>query len=167
MTTHHLAQLNVGRLRATTDSPVVAEFMAALDPINALAEASPGFVWRFQTDEGNATAVKAFDDDLLILNMSVWESMGALADYVYRSDHTSFLRRRREWFDKTDLPVVTMWWVPAGHVPTVAEALARMEHLKANGPSPFAFSFRQPYAPPDADGAARAQPADDRDACPA
>lgn len=167
MSTHHLAQLNVGRLRAAADSPVVAEFMAALDPINALAEASPGFVWRFQTDEGNATAVKAFDDDLLILNMSVWESVEALADYVYRSDHTSFLRRRREWFEKTDIPPVTMWWVPAGHVPTVAEALARMEHLQANGPSPFAFSFRQPYAAPDADGAAQAQPADDRDACPA
>ena len=167
MTTHHLAQLNVGRLRAPADSPVVAEFMAALDPINALAEASPGFVWRFQTDEGNATAVKAFDDDLLILNMSVWESVEALADYVYRSDHTPFLRRRREWFDKTDLPVVTMWWVPAGHIPTVAEALTRMEHLQANGPGPFAFSFRQPYAPPDDDGTAPARPADDRDACPA
>lgn len=166
MTAFHLAQLNVGRLVAPTDSPVVAEFMEALDRINALAEASPGFVWRFQTDAGNATDVKAFDDDQLLLNISVWESVEALADYVYRSDHTSFLRRRREWFEKTDLPVVTMWWVPAGHVPTVDEAVERMRHLQAHGPSAHAFTFRQPFAP-DASGDLAPATADDRDACPA
>lgn len=166
MTAFHLAQLNVGRLVAPTDSPVVAEFMEALDRINALAEASPGFVWRFQTDAGNATDVKAFDDDQLLLNISVWESVEALADYVYRSDHTSFLRRRREWFEKTDLPVVTMWWVPAGHVPTVDEAVERMRHLQAHGPSAHAFTFRQPFAP-DASGDLAPAAADDRDACPA
>lgn len=166
MTAFHLAQLNVGRLVAPTDSPVVAEFMDALDRINALAEASPGFVWRFQTDAGNATDVKAFDDDQLLLNISVWESIDALADYVYRSDHTSFLRRRREWFEKTDLPVVTLWWVPAGHVPTVDEAVERMRHLQAHGPTAQAFTFRQPFAP-DAAGELAPTTADDRDACPA
>ena len=97
----HLAQLNVGRLRAPIDDPIIAEFKDALDRINALADRSPGFVWRLQTEEGNATALHPIDDDELVaINMSVWESIEALADYVYRSDHTAFLRRRREWFER-------------------------------------------------------------------
>src|SRR4249919_3880867 len=106
-----LAQVNVGRLRAPMDSPRIAAFAAALDPINALAEESPGFVWRFQTEDGNATAVRPFDDDLILINMSVWESVEALADYVYRSDHTSYLRRRREWFERSHDASLVLWWV--------------------------------------------------------
>jgi hypothetical protein len=150
----HLAQINVGRLRAAVDSPVVAEFMAALDPINALADASPGFVWRFQTEDGNATAVRPFDDDEILINLSVWESLEALEAFVYRSEHTPYLRRRREWFNRMEEAMLALWWVPAGHIPSIEEAVARLEHLRAHGPTEQAFTFRQrvPAAPTVDDG---------------
>jgi Domain of unknown function (DUF3291) len=140
-----LAQLNVGRLVAPTDSPLVAEFMDALDSINALADSSPGFVWRFQTDEGNAIAERPFDDDRILVNFSTWETIDALADYVYRTAHTEYLRRRREWFERFEGAMVVLWWVPAGHRPTVTEAVERLAHLEANGPSPHAFTFRHRF----------------------
>src|SRR4249919_359560 len=118
-----LAQVNVGRLRAPMDSPRIAAFAAALDPINALAEASPGFVWRFQTEDGNATAVRPYDDDLVLINLSVWTSVEALTDFVFRSHHTSYLRRRSEWFDRLTDAYVALWWVPAGHEPSVEEGV--------------------------------------------
>lgn len=145
--THHLAQLNIGRLRAPADDPLVAEFMAALDPINALAERSRGFVWRFQTDEGNATAERPFDDDGILVNFSTWESIEALADYVYRSDHTGYMRRRREWFERFEGVYQVLWWVPAGHRPTTTEAIERLDHLREHGPTDHAFTFRQRCAP--------------------
>jgi hypothetical protein len=158
-----LAQLNIGRLRAPTDDPLVAEFMGALDVINALAEASPGFVWRFQTEDGNATAVRPFEDDLLLINMSVWESVQALGDYVYRSGHTAYMRRRREWFERASDAYLVLWWVPAGHRPSVGEAIERLHHLRAHGPTAHAFTFRQTFAP---GGVAEAD-ADERNRCPA
>jgi uncharacterized protein DUF3291 len=161
--TWHLAQLNIGRLRAEVDDPSVAEFMANLDPINALAEASPGFVWRLQTDEGNATAIRAFPDDpLMVLNLSVWESIEALADFAYRSAHTPFLRRRGEWFQRLGEAYLVLWWIPAGTVPTVDDALARLGHLKSFGPSPEAFTFRQPFPRPGGPSVN----ADERNTCP-
>lgn len=165
MTDLHLAELNIGRLHAPIDAPEIADFADALDEINALAEASPGFVWRLQTDEGNATGIKAFEDELTILNLSVWTSIESLADYVYRSAHTPFLRRRREWFERMEVAVV-LWWIPAGHTPTVAEALERLDHLRAHGPSAHAFTFARRFAPAG-DGALAPAPTDDRDACPA
>jgi Domain of unknown function (DUF3291) len=164
MANFELAEINVGRLKAPTDSPVVAEFMDALDEINALADASVGFVWRFQTEDGNATAVRPYDDEQVLINVSVWASSDALADYVYRSVHTSFLRRRREWFDVLGDVAVALWWVPAGHRPTVTESVARLDHLRAHGPSSHAFTFRQPFSP---DGRDDALVADERNACPA
>lgn len=159
----HLAQLNIGRLRAETDDPSVAEFMDNLDRINALAEATPGFVWRLQTDDGNATAIRAFPgDDLMVLNMSVWESMEPLADYVYRSAHTPFLRRRAEWFERLRDTYLVLWWVPAGSVPTVDEALARLDHLRAFGPTVDAFTFREPFPHPGGPSV----DADARNTCP-
>jgi hypothetical protein len=163
MHSYHLAQINIALPRAPLGSPLLAEFMAALDPINALADASPGFVWRLQTEDGNATAVRAFDDERLIVNMSVWESLEVLADFVYRSDHTGVMRRRRQWFEPMRL-YVALWWVPAGHVPTVAEAEERLRHLEAHGPTPFAFTFRQPFPPP---GVAEGLTVRDDDLCPA
>jgi hypothetical protein len=161
--TWHLAQLNIGRLRAEVDDPSVAEFMANLDPINALAEASPGFVWRLQTDDGNATAIRAFPDDpLMVLNLSVWESIEALADFAYRSAHTPFLRRRGEWFERLGEAYLVVWWIPAGTVPTVDDALARLGHLKSFGPSPEAFTFRQPFPQPGGSTIT----ADERNTCP-
>lgn len=143
----HLAQLNVGRMVAPTSAPEVAEFMAALDPINALAEAAPGFVWRLQTETGNATDIHAFDDPLFLLNMSVWESIDTLRAFTYTSAHTDVLRRRRDWFDRLDTAHLVLWWVPAGHVPTIAEALERLERLRRDGPTPAAFTFRVPFEP--------------------
>src|SRR5262245_9707658 len=145
---YQLAQLNVGRLRAPTDSPLVAEFMNALDPINALAEASPGFVWRFQTEDGNATAVRPYDDDSILVNLSVWESVEALSAFVYHSDRTAYLRRRAEWFERMHDTIVVLWWVPAGHIPSVEEAITRLEALRANGPTAEAFTFRDRFPAP-------------------
>ncbi len=161
----HLAQLNVGRLRAPIDDPMIAEFKAALDHINAVADRTPGFVWRLQTEEGNATALHPIDDDELVaINMSVWESIEALADYVYRSEHTAYLRRRREWFERYGRSFLVLWWVPAGHVPTIDEALARLGELEARGPTQHAFTFAKRFAPP---GVNAELDADERDACPA
>lgn len=157
-----IAQLNIGRLVAPTDSPIVAEFMNALDEINALADATPGFVWRFQTEDGNATAARPFDDDSILVNFSTWRSVDALADYVYRTVHVEYLRRRREWFERMDELYTVLWWVTAGHRPSADEAIERLDHLRANGPTPYAFTFRQRF---EADETS--VDADPRDTCPA
>jgi hypothetical protein len=143
----HLAQLNIGRMVAPTNAPEVADFMAALDPINELAEAAPGFVWRLQTDAGNATDIHAFDDPLLLLNLSVWESIETLRGFTYTTAHTDVLRRRREWFERLAEAHLVLWWVPAGHVPSVGEAVERLERLRRDGPTPAAFTFRVPFEP--------------------
>ena len=140
----HIAEVNVGIARAGTDSPLMADFMAALDPINALADDAPGFVWRLQTEDGNATAIRPFEDERMLVNMSVWESIDGLAEFVYRSGHVEVMRRRREWFERIDL-VLALWWVPAGHIPSLAEARERLDHLAAHGPTPFAFTFRRRF----------------------
>src|SRR5262249_31250326 len=163
MKRYQLAQVNVAVPRAPVDSPLLADFVAALDPINRLADGSPGFVWRLQTAEGNATAVRMSDERLLV-NMSVWESVEALSDFVYRSDHVEVMRRRRKWFETMDL-YLALWWIPRGHIPTVAEAEERLTHLRAHGPSAYTFTFRQPFPPPDATHAAAPPPRDD-DRCP-
>jgi hypothetical protein len=147
---HHLAQVNIGRLRAPVDAPEIEAFVAALDPINALADAAPGFVWRLQTEDGNATAVRVDDDPLIAINMSVWTSVEALAEFVYRSAHTDVMRRRREWFHKMDVYAV-LWWVPAGHRPSTDEAMARLALLHERGPTADAFTFRHPFPPPGSD----------------
>jgi Domain of unknown function (DUF3291) len=162
---YQLAQLNIGRLTAPLTDPATADFVANLDPINALAERSPGFVWRFQTEEGNATAVRPYDDDRIAINFSVWEDVESLRNFVYRGDHATIMKRRREWFDKLDELYMVLWWVPTGHRPTVQEAVARLEHLKQHGPSPEAFTFRELYPAPDASSVDVARGFDDT--CPA
>lgn len=144
----HIAQLNVARAVAPLDSPTLAEFTAALDGINALAEASPGFVWRLKSDSGNATDIKVGDDPNFIVNMSVWTSVEALFDFVYRTSHTKVMARRREWFEKPAEAFQVLWWVPAGHRPTVDEALARLQQLRRHGPGPDAFTFKERYPAP-------------------
>lgn len=143
----HLAQVNVGRLRHPIDHPATADFVAGLAAVNALADASPGFVWRLQTEEGDATALRVFPDPEMIVNLSVWTSVEALHDFVYRSAHTPFLRRRAEWFDRMETPSVALWWVPVGHQPDVTDARLRLEFLEAHGASPYAFGLRSPEAP--------------------
>jgi hypothetical protein len=149
MTRFHLAQVNIGRIRAPLEDPIMDGFRSQLDVINALADRSPGFVWRLQTDEGNAMAIRPFADERMAINMSVWESLEALQQFVYRSAHAGPLRDRKEWFEPIEGPILALWWIPAGHIPTVAEALARLQQLKECGPSPDAFTFRKPFPSPD------------------
>jgi hypothetical protein len=161
----HLAQVNIGRARGEMTDPVMAEFAANLAPINALAERTPGFVWRLQTEDGDATAVRPYEDPSILINLSVWTDLAALRGYVYRSDHAAFMRRRREWFERFDRIYVALWWVPAGHRPSVAEAVERIAYLERHGPTPHAFSFAQPFGP---DGLPAPREAATRDdACPA
>jgi hypothetical protein len=159
----HLAQVNIGRLRAPVDDPLIADFVAGLDRVNAVADLAPGFVWRLQTEDGNAAAIRPVDgDELIAINMSVWESVEALADFVYRSDHISFMRRRREWFDRFESSYLALWWLPAGTIPTVSEAMERVARLDRDGPTSMAFTFQHRFAPPG-DGA-QVDP-DERDVC--
>ena len=146
---YQLAQVNVARPVAPLTDPALAGFVAALEPVNALADAAPGFVWRLQTEDGDATAIRAFDDDRIIVNMSVWESVEALGDFVFRSRHLDVLRRRREWFEKMATAYVALWWVPAGTIPTVDDAKRRLERLERLGPTADAFTFREPFPAPD------------------
>lgn len=134
-------------MRASLDDPVMQGFVDRLEPLNALADASPGFVWRLQTEDGDATAIQAFDDPNIIVNMSVWESFEALDAYVYKSDHIAALQRRSEWFERPDKSPFVLWWIAAGHIPTVEEARERLELLWQNGPSPEAFTFRHRFEP--------------------
>ncbi len=146
---YELAQVNIGRILAPMDSPELADFVALLDPVNAVADRSPGFVWRLQTEDGNATAMRVFDDNWLIVNMSTWQSPDALLEYVYGPMHKMVLRRRREWFARVAEAMTALWWVPAGHRPTVREAEERLVMLRANGPTPEAFTLRDTFPPPD------------------
>jgi hypothetical protein len=143
----HLAQVNVGRLKAPIDHPSIQDFTDNLDRINAVAEASPGFVWRLTGGGNNATDLAIGTDPLFIPNMSVWTDIPSLGAFVYRSDHVGIMRRRREWFEHMDL-YMALWWVPGGHEPTVEEALEKLALLKAHGPTPAAFTFRTPFPAP-------------------
>ncbi len=160
-----LAQCNIGRARGAIDGPVMAGFVARLDDINALAEGAPGFIWRLKTDAGNATSIQAFDDPLVLINLSVWESPDALRSFVYRSDHANVMRQRKSWFEKFDGMYLVLWWVPAGHRPTTLEAKARLDHLQRHGESAHAFSFAKLYPAPDQP--AKSPSADLSDPCPA
>ena len=148
MSHYHLAQINIARMLAPIEDPVMGDFVANLPAINALAEHSPGFIWRLQTDGGDATSIKVYDDDMIIVNLTVWESPDALRAYVYKSEHYRFLRDRKRWFEKFEGPYYAMWWVPAGHIPTTDEAKERLEHLRSHGDSEFAFSFKREFSAP-------------------
>ena len=155
----HIAQVNLGRVLAPLDTPQMAGFMTMLGEINALADASPGFVWRFQDDLGNATYFRPYpEDDRILFNMSVWESVEALMAFVYRSGHTALMRRRKEWFEPFDTAYQALWWVPAGTLPSAEDAKARLAHLRQHGPTPHAFTFRQSYRPDGQPGQAAAVP---------
>ena len=157
----HLAQVNIALLKEPLDSPALADFVTLLEPVNALADAAPGFVWRLQTDEGDATSIRAFDDERIIVNMSVWESIEALWRFVYEGPHLEVMRRRREWFSRMAESHLALWWIPAGSIPMVEDAERRVAHLRQHGPSRFAFTFKQHY--PESTAAEPAR--DDRDPC--
>lgn len=165
MYAYELAQLNIGIIRGPIDSPIMAEFAANLDRINALAERSPGFVWRLQTEEGNATAIRPFANENIALNLSVWRDVESLNAFVYRSAHVEIMRRRKEWFERMAEAFLVLWWVRNGHRPTVDEAIARLETLRARGPTSEAFTFRSAFPPPGAPRSEAAPTFDDE--CPA
>lgn len=137
----HLAEINIARLLYPQDDPRVAEFMDNLDAINALAERAPGFIWRFKDESGNATDVKLFDDPQVIVNASVWESAEALGDFVFRTAHARFYRKRAEWFDRDFGPALALWWIEPGTTPDIHHALARWRMLKEKGPTKLAFGW--------------------------
>src|SRR6266508_360181 len=147
MNSLHIAQVNIGRMKAALEDPVMAGFVARLEEINALADNSPGFVWRLQTSEGNATYLRPYDDERILVNMSVWATIEALRDYVYRTAHAELLQQRQKWFDKFTGIYVALWWVPAGHIPSVEEAKKRLAYLDEHGPTQFAFTFKTVFQP--------------------
>ena len=150
MTKYHLAQINVARFRAPQEDPVNADFVNALDRVNAIAETQPGFIWRLVGDGNDALDIRPFEDDpQMAVNMSVWRDINALAAFTYRNpEHLAIMRRRREWFEKMEV-YLALWWVPAGTMPTVADGLERVDRLRERGPTVDAFTFRSPFASPD------------------
>jgi Domain of unknown function (DUF3291) len=142
----YIAQINIAKMLAPIDSPVMAEFVANLNSINALAEKGEGYVWRLKDDSNNATSIKIFDDDFLIVNMSVWENIDALFQFVYKTEHVEIFKRRKEWFEKMPEMHMALWYIPAAHLPTVAEAIERLNYLRNNGETPFSFSFKKRFS---------------------
>jgi hypothetical protein len=148
MARYHLAQINIGRVKAPIEDPLMAGFVARLDELNALADRSPGFVWRLQTTAGNATYFRPFpEDDRILMNMSVWETIEALRHYVYKTVHAELLRQRHEWFEQFEGAYTALWWVPAGHLPGIDEAKKRLAYLDKHGPTEFAFTFKTIFQP--------------------
>ncbi len=149
MTEYHLAQINIARMKGTNiDDPMMKEFVDNLEPINSLAEKSEGFVWRLKDDSNNATHLNPYDNEQIIVNYSIWKDVKSLENFVFRTMHAEFLRRRKEWFQKLEQPSTAMWWVPKGTVPTLAEAVDKLDQLQKNGASERIFDFKNKYSPP-------------------
>jgi hypothetical protein len=147
---YHLAQINIGRIKAPLDSPVMAEFVENLDPINLLAEKSDGFIWRLKDESNNASSIRVYDDDFMIVNLSVWKDIESLFKFVYQSNHTEIFKKRRGWFEQLKEMHMALWYVSAGQVPTVAEAVERLDFLRRNGETPHSFTFKSKFTMDDA-----------------
>jgi heme-degrading monooxygenase HmoA len=149
MTTQfQIAQVNIGRIRAPLDDPLLAGFVANLEGINGLADSSPGFVWRLKTDAGDATSLRPYDDDHILVNLSVWATPEDLREFVYRSAHAGVMRQRKSWFERFDGMYYALWWVTVGHIPSIDEAKSRLEYLRAHGESAHVFSFAKLFPAP-------------------
>ncbi len=148
MTTHHLTQINIAQCRDELTSDTMKAFVARLDEINALADQSPGFIWRWQPDESDDSASTIFKDRSLIINMSVWEDMEALRHYVYKSMHVELVRDREQWFHKLSNSYQVLWWIPEGSLPTPAEAYEKLQLLDRQGASTAAFTFAKSFPRP-------------------
>lgn len=151
VSSYHLAQLNLGLFRAPLDADEMAEFAAALEPINALAESTPGFIWRLKDDDGGSSSfvdVPGRDDPLWAPNMSVWQDLESLKHFMYKSGHSSYLRRRREWFQDPGQPINVLWWLPAGEIPRLADAVKRLDYLRDHGPTEQGWPLTKPYERP-------------------
>jgi hypothetical protein len=144
---YELAQVNIARLKAPLDSPELKDFVEALDPVNAVADAADGFVWRLRSDSGNATDIPVLGDEWLIVNMSTWRDTKALTAFMYQGRHRELMARRRDFFERLEEAVTSLWWVPAGHRPTVPEAESRLLHLREHGPTQRAFTLRTSFPP--------------------
>lgn len=144
-----LAQVNIAQAKAEMDTETMSGFVNRLDEINALAEQSEGFVWRLQSDNGDATSIRVFDDPLLLVNMSVWGSIEALRNYVYKTVHVELVRDREAWFDKMENIHQALWWIPTGHIPTTQEAKDKLELLRELGSTQEAFTFGKPFQKPE------------------
>lgn len=147
MNKYHLAEINIGYARYSTDAPDMKDFLSRLNEINLLAEQSPGFVWRLQTDEGNAIDIHVFDDDKVLINLSVWKSIVDLKKYIYEGAHLEMLKLKDQWFEKIDTAYYALWWIPEGHQPDIVEALSRLSYLNEYGPTPEAFTFNKTFEP--------------------
>ena len=148
MSNYHIAQINIARMLAPIDDPIMAEFAAQLAPVNALADESPGFIWRLQSESGDATSIQIYDDDLIIINLTVWESVDALRGFVFKGAHHGVLRDRKRWFEKIEGPYYALWWLPAAHFPSPEEGKERLDYLRKHGDSAYAFSFRNVFPQP-------------------
>jgi hypothetical protein len=146
---YHIAQVNIGKMLGPMDSTIMHEFAVNLEPINQLAEQSEGFVWRLKDDYDNATNIKAFEDDMIIINMSVWETIDDLFKFTYQTQHTDFLKRRREWFEKLKDMYMVLWYIPAGTAPTPQDAIEKLKYVNAHGDTPHAFGFRKRFSVED------------------
>ncbi len=144
----HLAQVNIARARFPIDDPGMADFMSQLDAINALADQAPGFVWRLQDDSGNATNFQPYDDPRMLINLSVWKSVDALFEFVYKTGHSEVMRRRYDWFEKPNAPHMCLWWTPADEHPTTLDGTTRLLHLSQYGPTANAFTFKERFSAP-------------------
>jgi hypothetical protein len=150
----HIAQYNLAKLRTPLDDPLLADFVAAIDRINHLGDASPGFVWRHQTEDGNSTSVRPRDDSSIIINFTVWESIESLFEFTYHSDHVEVYRKRRNWFEHVVWAYLALVWIRAGHIPSVEEGEERLRHLDAHGPTPHAFTFKKRFPAPASEATA-------------
>jgi Domain of unknown function (DUF3291) len=149
MPRYQLAQINIARMLAPIEDPIMADFVAQLPPINALAEESPGFVWRLQSESGDATSIKVYQDNMIIINLTVWENADTLREFVYKSAHYGVLHDRKRWFEIFKGAYYALWWVPAGHLPSTEEAKERLEYLREHGESAYSFSFKNLFPAPE------------------
>jgi hypothetical protein len=146
--TYHLAQINIGKFRYPTDDPRMEGFMSQLETINKLAENTPGFIWRLQDESGNATAIRPFPEDMLAINFSIWKDIESLHQYTYFSDHAKIFKDRKQWFEVMQEAYMVLWWIPEGHTPSLQEAKERLDALRKDGPTAYAFTFKQRFKPP-------------------
>ncbi len=147
MEKYHLAQINIAQAQDEMDTPTMQGFVNRLEEINSIADNADGFIWRLQSEEGDTTSIRVFDDPLLLVNMSVWQDIASLKNYVYRTAHVELIQDREAWFNKIKPKHQALWWVPAGHIPSIEEGKERLDYLRKHGPSSHAFIFAKPFEP--------------------
>ncbi len=147
---YHIAEINIAKMKGVNiNDPIMKEFADNLDEVNRIAEKSEGFVWRLKDDNNNATNFNPYNDVQIIINVSVWTSIETLEQFMYRTFHSEFLRRRKEWFITYGTAHTAMWWVPQGHIPSLQEAVEKLDYLQQHGPSPLSFDLKNKFPAPE------------------